>query len=142
MKKNWNTIVLFSVDILFYIHKYTWPTQSKIIDIQKYMWVYFNVLSRRMHPFSRWKSYHENTMSFWRNYVDLQTFLKTKYTEEVHHRNLRKAEKGDVRRRRATQISYSSLFSIRIDAFRHVLTIEINRMLQEYFKNTCIYLAL
>jgi len=28
MKKNWNTIVLFSVDILFYIHKYTWPTQT------------------------------------------------------------------------------------------------------------------
>jgi len=29
MKNNWNGTVLFSVDILFYIHKITWPAQSK-----------------------------------------------------------------------------------------------------------------
>jgi len=38
-----------SVDILFYIHKYTWSAQSK------YTWVYLNVLSRRMRPSYRWK---------------------------------------------------------------------------------------
>ena len=35
--------------------------------------------------------------------------------KEVHHHNLCKAENGDVRQRRGAQISYSSLFSIRID---------------------------
>ena len=53
------------------------------------------------------------------------------HTKEVHHRNYRKDENGDVRRRHGAKISYSSLFSIRIDAYRHVLPIEINRMLQE-----------
>jgi len=35
--------------------------------------------------------------------------------EEVHHHNSCKAENGDVRLRRGAQISYSSLFFIRID---------------------------
>ena len=57
-------------------------------------------------------------------------FLKTIHTKEVHHHNLCKAENVDVRRRRGAQISYSSLFSIWIDVYRHVLPIEINRTLQ------------
>ena len=64
-------------------------------------------------------------------YKHFAVFLKTIHTEEVHHRNFCKAENGDV--------SYSSLFSIRIDAYRHVLPIEINITLQECC--TCIYLA-
>ena len=39
---------------------------------------------------------------------------------------------GDVRRRRGAQINYSSLFSIRIDSYRHVSSIEINKTLQEH----------
>jgi len=41
-------------------------------------------------------------------------------------------------RRRGAHISYSSLFFIRMDTHRHVLPVEINRTLQEYFKSTCI----
>jgi len=71
----------------------------------------------------------------------LRYFYKTIHTEEVHYRNLCKAENGNVRHRRGIQISYSSLFSIRIDAYRNDLPIEINISLQECFKSTCIYLA-
>ena len=40
------------------------------------MWVYLNVLSRRICiHFPGEKSYHENTISFWRHYVDLATFF-------------------------------------------------------------------
>jgi len=66
-------------------------------------------------------------------YKQIAVFLKPIHTEEVHHCNVCKAENGDV--------SYSTLFSIRIDPYRHVLPIEINRTLQECFKSTCIYLA-
>ena len=41
--------------------------------------------------------------------------------------------RSDVRRRRGALISYSILFSVKIDAYRHVLPIEINRQLQECF---------
>jgi len=51
-------------------------------------------------------------------------FLKTIQSEEVHHRNFCKAENDDVRRKH-----------------RSVLSIEINRTLQECFKSTYIYLA-
>jgi len=64
-------------------------------------------------------------------YKHFAVFLKTIHTEEVHYRNLCKAENGDVRQTRSAQISYSSLFSISIDDYRHVLPIEINRMLQD-----------
>jgi len=74
-------------------------------------------------------------------YKYFAVFLKTIHTKEVHHPNLCKAEKGDVRRRLGAQFSYSSLFFIRIDAYRHVLPIEIDRTFQECFKNTCIYLT-
>ena len=60
-------------------------------------------------------------------YKQFAVFLKTIHTDEVHRRNLRKADNGDVRWKRGAQISYSILFSIRLDAFRYVLSIEINR---------------
>jgi len=81
------------------------------------------------------KSYHANTMSFWRDHLDWQTFcgaLKTIHTKEVNHHNLCKAENGDVRWSWGPQISYSSLFSIMMmTSYRHILWIEINRMIQE-----------
>jgi len=61
--------------------------------------------------------------------------------KEVYHHNVCKSENGEVRQRRGAQISYSSLYSIRINAYRHVLPIEINKMLQQCFKSTCIYFA-
>ena len=62
-------------------------------------------------------------------YKHFAVFLKTIHTEEVHYRNLCKAE--NVRQTRSAQISYSSLFSVRIGAYRHGLSLEITRMLQE-----------
>ena len=64
-------------------------------------------------------------------YKHFAVFSKMIHTKEVHHRNLCKAESDDVRRRRGAQISCSILFSIRIDAYRHVLPIEINKTLQK-----------
>jgi len=41
-------------------------------------------------------------------YLHFAVFLKTIHSEEVYHRNLCKAENGDIRR--GAEISYSSLF--------------------------------
>ena len=68
IKKNWNSIVLFSVDILLYTQVHLAGTVQKY-DIQKYMWVYLNVLSRRIVHFPGEKSNPANTMSIWRHHV-------------------------------------------------------------------------
>ena len=81
----------------------------------------------------RIRSQSDATMLIYKHFA---VFLKTIHTKEVHHHNVCKEENGDVRR--GAQISYSSLISIRIDAYRHVLSIEINRTLQECFKSTIL----
>ena len=107
-------------------------------DIQKYMWVYINILSKRMlrRKVISIQCHFDATMLINKHFA---VFLKTIHTEEVHHRNLCKAENGEVRRRRGAQISYSSLFSIRIVAYRYVLPIEINRSYQRALAYTCTW---
>ena len=55
-------------------------------------------------------------------YKHFAVFLKTMHTDEVHRRNLCQAEIGQ-RQTKRTDLSYSILFSISIDAYRHVLSI-------------------
>jgi len=60
------------------------------------------------------------------NYKKIAVFLKTIRTIEVYDR-----KNGDVRRIRGALISYSILFFVKIDAYRHVLPIESTEKLQE-----------
>ena len=62
-------------------------------------------------------------MSLSRHHIDLHVsvFLKTVHRDKEHHRNECQAENGDVRRRGGPQTSYSILFSISIEVYRHVL---------------------
>ena len=77
------------------------------------------------------KSYRAITVSFWRHHVDFAVFKKKIHMKEVHHGNVCKAENGVVRQRRGAQIIYSSLYSIRINAYRHVCQLKSTK----HYKN-------
>jgi len=64
-------------------------------------------------------------------------YTRKKYTIATCVKQKMAMSDEEAAHRSAIQVS----FSIRIDAYQHVLPIEINRMLQECFKSTCIYLV-
>ena len=103
-----------------------WPTKIRV--------GLFKCLSRRMHPFSRWKviswEYDVILTPLCRLTNFFLVFLKTIYTEEVHHGKLCKAENGEVRQRRgahksAFQVCFLSGLTP-IDPFCHLKSTERN----------------
>ena len=107
-------MILFYL-VLIYYSLYTQVHPAKKSDIQKYMWVYLNVLADACVHFTGKKSNHANTMSFWRHHVDLQTFAVF-FKTDTHGRctpsQLVLSRKW--RHQSKTQISYLSCFPSRL----------------------------
>ena len=98
------------------------------------MWVYVNVKIRRMRPFSRSNVKSCEYDVILKHHVELLTVCGIFKIDRSTLSQLVLSRKWG-----GAKISYSNFFSIRIDAYRHVLLIEINLTLQECFKRTCIY---
>ena len=117
--------VLFYLALIYYYINTSTPGRrsSKLWQIQIYVNLFKCFEQTFASIFPGEKSYHANTMSLSRHHVDLHVsvFLKTVHSDKVHHRNECQAENGDVRRRGGPQTSYSILFSISIEVYRHVL---------------------